>query len=72
MPRSARLDMPAILQHVIIRGIERHQIFRDGAERKDVRLGTLVPETGTWTHSGTTCLTCMCVKRQAASAIQSC
>jgi hypothetical protein len=47
MPRSARLDKPAILQHVIIRGIARRQIFRDGAERKDVRLGTLVAETGT-------------------------
>ena len=29
MPRLARLDAPGILHHVIIRGIERKNIFRD-------------------------------------------
>jgi hypothetical protein len=29
MPRSARLDMPGLLQHVIVRGIERRKIFLD-------------------------------------------
>jgi REP element-mobilizing transposase RayT len=49
MPRSARLDKPGILQHVIIRGIERRQIFRDDADREDMldRLAELLPETNT-------------------------
>ena len=49
MPRSARLDTPGILQHVIIRGIERRKIFRDDDDREDMldRLATLLPETGT-------------------------
>jgi putative transposase len=29
MPRSARIDMPGYLQHVIVRGIERRDIFLD-------------------------------------------
>ena len=49
MPRSARLDKPGILQHVIIRGIERRRIFRDDADREDMldRLADLLPETNT-------------------------
>ena len=49
MPRSARLDKPGILQHVIIRGIERRQIFRDDADRDDMldRLADLLPKTVT-------------------------
>ncbi|UCG66432.1 MAG: transposase [Deltaproteobacteria bacterium] len=49
MPRSARLDAPGILHHVIIRGIERRKIFRDDKDRHDFleRLGKLVPETKT-------------------------
>jgi hypothetical protein len=35
MPRSARLDAPAALHHIMIRGIERRQIFRDDADRED-------------------------------------
>ena len=27
MPRHARLDLPGLLQHVIVRGIERRKIF---------------------------------------------
>jgi REP element-mobilizing transposase RayT len=29
MPRLARLDVPGLLHHVIIRGIERRNIFED-------------------------------------------
>jgi REP element-mobilizing transposase RayT len=49
MPRSARLDKPGILRHVIIRGIERRRIFRDDADREDMldRLADLLPETNT-------------------------
>ena len=49
MPRAARLDTPGILQHVMIRGIERRKIFRKDGDREDMleRLDTLLPETGT-------------------------
>jgi REP element-mobilizing transposase RayT len=49
MPRAARLDTPGILQHVMIRGIERRKIFREDGDRQDLldRLATLLPETGT-------------------------
>ncbi len=33
MPRSARLDIPGLLQHVIVRGIERCDIFLDDEDR---------------------------------------
>ena len=47
MPRSARLDAPGILHHVIIRGIERQDIFRNKADKEDFvdRLSKLVPGT---------------------------
>ena len=47
MPRSARLDAPGVLHHVIIRGIERRQIFADNLDKGNFldRLGTLLPET---------------------------
>jgi hypothetical protein len=32
MPISARLDAPDVLHHIIIRGIERRNIFRDNGE----------------------------------------
>jgi REP element-mobilizing transposase RayT len=35
MPRSARIDAPGVLQHVIGRGIEKRLIFRDDADRED-------------------------------------
>ena len=49
MPRSARLDSPGILHHVIIRGIERRKIFRDDDDRDDLveRLADLLPKTRT-------------------------
>jgi len=33
MPRLARLDAPGVLHHIIIRGIERCNIFRDNKDR---------------------------------------
>ena len=33
MPRSARLDAPGLLQHVIVRGVERSDIFCDDSDR---------------------------------------
>ncbi|MBN2318998.1 MAG: transposase, partial [Acidobacteria bacterium] len=47
MPRSARLDAPGVLNHVIIRGIERRKIFKDDQDREDLlkRLAALLPET---------------------------
>ena len=49
MPRLARLDAPGLLQHIIIRGIERRAIFRDDFDRENFleRLSRLVPETQT-------------------------
>lgn len=49
MPRLARLDAPGILHHVIIRGIERKEIFRDKTDKENFtdRLSQLVPETRT-------------------------
>ena len=47
MPRLARLDAPGVLHHVIIRGIERKSIFRDGKDRDDflARFEDLIPTT---------------------------
>ena len=49
MPRTARLDAPGVLHHVMIRGIERRKIFRNNKDREDFieRLEILCPETGT-------------------------
>lgn len=49
MPRQARIDAPGVLHHVIIRGIERREIFRDDKDRDNFigRLETLLGETGT-------------------------
>ena len=33
MPRAARLDIPGLLQHVIVRGIEKRDIFLDDRDR---------------------------------------
>jgi REP element-mobilizing transposase RayT len=48
MPRSARLDAPGVLHHIIIRGIERQNIFKDNQDRGNLlqRLGSLLQETG--------------------------
>ncbi len=47
MPRSARLDAPGVLHHIIIRGIERRAIFKNDFDRENFleRLSSLVPET---------------------------
>lgn len=49
MPRTARLDAPGVFHHVMIRGIERRNIFRNKTDREDFlqRLGKLLPETRT-------------------------
>ncbi|MEJ2689973.1 MAG: transposase [Deltaproteobacteria bacterium] len=46
MPRSARLDIPGLLQHVIVRGVERCDIFIDHDDRCDFteRLQLLLQE----------------------------
>lgn len=46
MLRIARLDTPGLLHHVMIRGIERRQIFNDDKDRENLieRLSTLLPE----------------------------
>ena len=35
MPRQARIDAPGAVHHVIVRGIERCDIFRDNQDRHD-------------------------------------
>ena len=49
MPRQSRIDAPGALHHVMIRGIERREIFRDDKDRENFieRLGGLVTETQT-------------------------
>ncbi|WP_224747076.1 transposase [Pelovirga terrestris] len=49
MPRQPRIDIPGLLQHVIVRGIERRNIFRNNTDRRDFvdRLSTLLIETDT-------------------------
>jgi putative transposase len=48
MPRKPRLDVEGTLHHVIVRGIERSDIFKDNDDRKRFteRLGGLVNATG--------------------------
>jgi REP element-mobilizing transposase RayT len=47
MPRGPRLDFPGALHHVIVRGIERRQIFRSDGDRLLLldRLADLVLES---------------------------
>jgi putative transposase len=47
MPRSASLDIPGILQHVIVRGIERCNIFLDDQGRSSFleRFSSLLEKT---------------------------
>lgn len=49
MPRTARLDMPDLLQHVIVRGVDRCDIFRDDDDRRRFlrNLSKLLVRTGT-------------------------
>jgi REP element-mobilizing transposase RayT len=49
MPRQARLDAPGVVHHVIIRGIERRNIFLNNEDREDLldRLDLILPPTET-------------------------
>lgn len=49
MPRQARIDAPGAVHHIIARGIERGEIFRDDQDRDAFlkKLGELVTETKT-------------------------
>jgi len=49
MPRLARLDAPGVVHHIMIRGIERRNIFKDNKDRDNLigRLALLLPETKT-------------------------
>jgi putative transposase len=49
MPRQARIDAPGALHHVIIRGIEKRDIFKDDQDRNNFlkRLGNILLETST-------------------------
>ncbi len=49
MPRSARIDMPGLLQHVMVRGIEKRDIFVDDKDRQSflIRFSKLLQETST-------------------------
>jgi putative transposase len=48
MPRKARIDIPGLLHHVIVRGIERRHIFLDEQDRAEflARFAALLAETG--------------------------
>ena len=48
MARIARIDAAGAAHHVMVRGIERRQIFLDGEDRRDfvARLERLLPEEG--------------------------
>ncbi len=49
MPRKARIDAPGALHHVIVRGIEKRDIYKDHYDRNNFleRLDTIIDESGT-------------------------
>jgi putative transposase len=49
MPRQPRLDVPGLLQHVMARGIERKEIFKDDQDRQSFleRLAVILEKTQT-------------------------
>ncbi len=49
MPRKARIDAPGALHHIIVRGIERRNIFLDDVDRENflARLGAVIEDTQT-------------------------
>jgi len=49
MPRQPRLDAPGLFQHVMARGIERSDIFRDDKDRESflARWAIILEETQT-------------------------
>ena len=50
MPRKSRIDTPGALHHIIARGIDRKNIFKDDKDRDDFleRLGAIIKETQTY------------------------
>jgi len=49
MPRKARIDAPGALHHIVMRGIERKAIFKDGHDYRSFldRMGALLTESST-------------------------
>jgi len=49
MPRTARIDIPGLLQHVMVRGIEKRDIFLDDDDKALFleRLSKFLIATGT-------------------------
>lgn len=49
MPRKARIDSPGALHHIIVRGIEKRNIFKDNSDRQNFieRLGNVLKDTKT-------------------------
>ena len=49
MLRTARIDAPGELHHIIARGLDRQRIFQNDADRNNFvgRLGKIVKEIGT-------------------------
>ncbi|MDI6687721.1 MAG: transposase, partial [Desulfobacterales bacterium] len=49
MPRKSRTDAPGAFHHIIARGIERSDIFKDNADRNNFlnRLSRIIKETNT-------------------------
>lgn len=49
MPRKAHIDAPGAIQHIICRGLERREIFRDDSDRDRFAgwLGRVILETQT-------------------------
>ena len=49
MPRQARIGTPGALHHMVIRGMEEKNIFRNDKDRDDFieRLGNIVTATST-------------------------
>jgi REP element-mobilizing transposase RayT len=49
MPRKSRIDAPGAIHHIIVRGIDRQQIFENDGYRDHFlnRLGVILTETKT-------------------------
>ncbi len=49
MPRQSRIDTPGALHHIMIRGLEGKNIFKDNKDRDDFmdRLGKIMLDTST-------------------------
>jgi hypothetical protein len=49
MPRQSRIDAPDALHHIMVREIERREIFRDNKDKDNFveRLGNIIKNTST-------------------------